>query len=275
MRECLETGFLSAIGQMCVGVLSFVLLGYLLHLVGTRLKTAMADLSSGTQRMLVIPGEFFRNVGISIACLVTGVKMRRHVISDDTTGSSASLTHANLSAGTPTGFIRNLIVQTSPIWFGSLILVAFVLVAGGAGLMPDVRAAFTDGDMGLFKYATLVFWEATSLLGSLVCVWNWTSPFFLFCLICFVSVATEVTIDSHGIWSIKAGLFGLFVVLVVLNAIPGVTSLIAALGRTVRPALFALHVILLFVVLFDLVVALFLWMLVRIFRRGNRSGNGK
>ena len=132
--------------------------------------------------------------------------------------------------------------------------------------MPDVRAAFTDGDMGLFKYATLVFWEATSLLGSLVCVWNWTSPFFLFCLICFVSVATEVTIDSHGIWSIKAGLFGLFVVLVVLNA---------ALGRTVRPALFALHVILLFVVLFDLVVVLFLWMLVRIFRRGNRSGNGK
>lgn len=267
MREYFEAGFSAAVMQMFTGVLGFVFLAYLLHLVGTRLKSSLKKLFGKVERILSVPGEFFRNVGVSIACLITGTKVRRHVIRNDETGNSTSITHSRLPAGTPIGFVRNLIILTAPIWFGSAVLVVFVLLAGGTGMMPDVKNIFADGDVGFVQYVTSVFWEALSMLGSLVCVWHWTSPFCLFCLLCFISIATEITIDTKGIWSIKAGLFGLFVLLIVLNAIPGVTTAFSAIGKTVRPVLFALHVVLLFVVFFDFVAALVFGALVKIFHR--------
>ena len=278
MREYFEAGFTQALLQMCNGVLSFVFLAYLLHLVGSRLKCEMKSLFGKFERVLAVPGEFFRNVGISIACMLTGTKIRRHIIRSDESGTSASVTHSRMEAGTPMGFIRNLIILTAPIWFGCIVLGIFVFVAGGVGMMPDVKSVFADGDVGFIKYVTSVFWEALSMLGSLVCVWHWTSPFCLFCLVCFISIATEITIDTRSIWSIKAGLFGLFVILIVLNAIPGMTTAFATIGRTVRPILFRLHVILLFVVFFDFAAVWLFKALSAVFHRARaifqRNGAG-
>lgn len=267
MREYFETGFSAAVMQMFVGVLSFVLLAYLLHLVGTRLKSSMNKLFGKAERILSVPGEFFRNVGVSIACLITGTRMQRHVVRNDTNGDMASVTHSRLPAGTPMGFVRSFIILTAPIWFGSLVLVVFVLVAGGAGAMPNVKDVFSNGEVGFVQYMTSLFLEAFSMLASMVCVWNWTSPFCLFCLLCFISIATEISISTRDMWSIKAGLFGLFVILIILNAIPGVTTAFAAIGKTIRPVFFTLHVVLLFVVFFDFIAALALSFLAKILHR--------
>jgi len=271
MREFFESGFSAAVWQMISGVLSFVFLAYLLHLVGSQLKAEMALLFGKVHRIIVIPGEFFKNVGVSIACLLTGVRMRRHVIANDASGSTTSITHSRLPAGTPSGFVRNLVILTAPIWFGSLVLTLIALVAGGAGMLPDVKSVFANGDPGAFAYAAAVATEAVSMLCSLVCVWHWTSPFCLFCILCFISIATEITIDSRSIWAIKTGLFGLFVLLILLNAIPGVSTVIATVGTGIRPVVFTLHVILSFVVLFDLVAFCLFRVLAKVFRRRKRA----
>lgn len=272
MLEHFESGFNAALCQMASGVLSFVFLAYLLHLVGTRLKKNMSDLFGKAHRVIVIPGEFFRNAGVAIACMITGVKMRRHVITNDSTGTSASITHSRIEAGTPTGFIRNLIILTAPIWFGCIVLMIIALVAGGAGLMPDVKSVMSSEDVGLVSYVVSVFTEAVSMLLSFVCVWHWTSPFCLFCLLCFVSIATEITIDTRSVWAIKSGLFGLFVLLILVNAIPGISSAIANLGKVARPVVFGLHVTLLFVVIFDFAAACVFGCVGRIFRRKGKKG---
>ena len=265
MREYFEAGFSAAVSQMVVGVLGFVFLAYLLYLVGTRLKESEKRLFGKVERVISVPGEFFRNMGVSVACMLTGTKVRRHLFRDDKTGDASSVTHSRLDAGTPISFLRTFVILTAPIWFGSLILMIFVLVAGGTGIMPHVKDIFADGDVGLLQYATSVFLESLSMLSSLVCVWHWTSPFCLFVMICFISIATEISISTLDIWAIKTGLFGVFVLLIILNAIPGMTQAFAAIGKTVRPALFTLHVVMLFVVFVDFLAFLILGALAKIF----------
>lgn len=256
MLEYLESGFASALWQMVSGVLSFVFVAYILHAVGTKLKANMAAFLGKVYRIVVIPGEFVRNVGISLACMITRVKVRRHIITTDATGSYVSITHSRIEAGTPAGFIRNLVILTAPIWFGCVVIGVIALIAGGTGLIPDVKGVMPSEDIGVVSYVTAVFAAAVTMLLSFVCVWHWTSPFCLFCLMCFVSIATEITIDTRGIWAIKAGLFGIFVGLIFLNAIPGISTAISSIGRTVRPVLFGLQATLIFVAMFDFVAAL-------------------
>jgi len=271
MIEYLESGFSSALWQMMSGVLSFVFVAYVLHVVGTKLKVCLEALFGKAYRIVVIPGEFFRNVGVSLACMLTGVKMRRHVITNDATGSYTSITHSRIEAGTPTGFIRNLIILTAPIWFGSIVMALIALVAGGAGLIPDVKGVMPSEEIGFVSYITAVFAEALSMLLSFVCVWHWTSPFCLFCMMCFVSIATEITIDTGGLWAIKTGLFGIFVALILLNSIPGVSTAITSIGRTIRPVIFGLQATLLFVVMFDFVAVLIFGGINRAVHRKNKK----
>lgn len=159
MLEYLESGFASALWQMVSGVLSFVFVAYILHAVGTKLKANMAAFLGKVYRIVVIPGEFVRNVGISLACMITRVKVRRHIITTDAPGSYVSITHSRIEAGTPAGFIRNLVILTAPIWFGCVVIGVIALIAGGDWIDSGCKR----------RYAVRGYWCRFIRDGSVFC----------------------------------------------------------------------------------------------------------
>lgn len=200
---------------------------------------------------LVAPGVACHEAGHALGCVLTGTRIAEFVpfrLQGDTLGY---VTHEGR-----TGFfgqIAEFLIGTGPVWFGSAIILLLARQLTGPEFLPSFEAlAPYPGEPG-GGYLRGMWSGAETMLLATLSPGRWTTPFFPLFLYLMFCVASEITLsppDIRGAWK---GFVSLAALLGLLNLVPFVSYAIAAVVSSLRPALFSLHAILLFVLMADLV----------------------
>ena len=264
MIEFLDTALVSAIKQVIGGFGIFLVLALLMDWVGGKLQTVARSLFGRGYDFVLLPGTMCRNAGEAVGCMLTGTKMSRSAFSVN--GSDYEVDRKRLPVGTPMAVVKRMVILGCPILLGCCIILGVALLAGSTGILPDSSGVVVDGELpGVVSYFTTMFTAAVGMLGSMVFVWHWTSPFCLLCLYLFFTIATRMTISHRELLGIMSGIIIFALALLLLNLIPGVGMLMTKLAVIVAPCVFVLHAILLFAVLLNVVFWLGLCMIARLF----------
>ena len=173
--------------------------------------------------------------------------------------------------GTPMAVVKRMVILGCPIFLGCCIILGVSLLAGSTGILPDSSGVVVDGQLpGVASYFSSLLMAAIGMLGSMVFVWHWTSPFCLLCLYLFFTIATRMTISHRELLGIMSGIIVFALALFLLNLIPGVGTLMTKGAVLVAPYVFVLHAILLFAVLLNIVFYMLLSVVARMF--GKKKG---
>lgn len=270
MIDYLDVAVVAALKQVLGGFGMFLLLALLLDWIGAKLLTVARSLFGKGYDFVLLPGTMCRGAGEAIGCLITGTKMSRSAFSvngrDD-----VEIDRKRLPVGTPLAVVKRMVILGCPIALGCCIILGVSLLAGSTGILPDSSGVVVDGELpGVLSYFTSMFMAAVGMLGSMVFVWHWTSPFCLLCLYLFFTIATRMTISHRELLGILSGIIIFALVLFLLNLIPGIGTLMAKSAVFVAPYVFVLHAILLFAVLLNIVFYMLLSVVGRVFGKKKR-----
>ena len=266
MIEYLDAALVSALKQVVGGFGVFLVMALLLDWIGGKLQSVARSLFGKGYDFVLLPGTMCRSAGEALGCLVTGTKMRRSAISFD--GRDHEIDRKQLPVGTPLAVVKRMVILGCPIFLGCCIILCVTLLAGSTGILPDTSGVVENGELpGVASYFTSLFAASVGMLGSMVFVWHWTSPFCLLCLYLFFTIATKMTISHRELLGILSGIIIFALALLLLNLIPGVGTLLTKCAVLVVPCVFVLHAILLFAVLLNLVFYILLKCLAKLFGR--------
>lgn len=264
MIDYFDVAVVAALKQVLVGFGLFLLMALLLDWIGSKLLTVARSLFGKGYDFVLLPGTMCRGAGESLGCLITGTKMSRSAFTVN--GRDVEVDRKRLPVGTPMAVVKRMVILGCPIFLGCCVILGVSLLAGSTGILPDSSGVVVDGQLpGVVSYFTSLLMAAVGMLGSMVFVWHWTSPFCLLCLYLFFTVATRMTISHRELLGIMSGIIIFAIALLLLNLIPGVGMLMTKLAVLVAPCVFVLHAILLFAVLLNVVFWLGLCMIVRLF----------
>lgn len=266
MLERLDSATVAALKQILAGFGGFFLLALLLNIVGGKIRTLLQARLGRAYNYLVQPGTSCSAFGRWIACLLTFTKVSERLFVDFS-GRSLGYVKYELPRGSVLSPLRRFVVETAPVWFGCAVVTLIAALAGGTGLLPDVKWIVPDQTVPIPTYVTKVAMGGVGMFTSMVGVWHWTSPFCLVCLYLFLCIASEISLGEQEFRQIWSGTLILAVFLFLLNLIPCVGPGIEKLMRYLLPHVFVLHTILFFVFLFN--VAFYL--LLRIFIRKRKA----
>ena len=96
-----------------------------------------------------------------------------------------------------------------------------------------------------------VAFSAIHMLTTIICVWEWSSPFYLILLYLMFCITSEITLSPTDLAGMWRGIFILVIFIILLNLIPGVNWVAIKASELLAPVLFAVHSALFFVLLID------------------------
>ena len=269
MIEYLDVAVVSALKQVIGGFGIFLVLALLLDWIGSKLQNAARSLFGKGYDFVLLPGTMCRGAGEALGCLITGTQMSRSAFSVN--GRDVEVDRKRLPVGTPMAVVKRMVILGCPIFLGCCIILGVSLLAGSTGILPDSSGVVVDGELpGVLSYFTSMFMAAVGMLGSMVFVWHWTSPFCLLCLYLFFTIASRMTISHRELLGIMSGIIVFALLLFLLNLIPGIGTLMTKGAVLVAPYVFVLHAILLFAVLLNIVFYMLLSIVARVF--GKKKG---
>ena len=269
MIEYLDMALISALKQMIGGFGIFLVLALLLDWIGSKLQSVAHSLFGKGYDFVLLPGTMCKGAGEALGCLLTGTKMSRSMVSID--GRGHEIDRKWLPVGTPMAVVKRMVILGCPIFLGCCVILGVSLLAGSTGILPDSSGVVVDGQLpGAVSYFTSLLMAAVGMLGSMVFVWHWTSPFCLLCLYLFFTIATRMTISHRELLGIMSGIIVFALFLFLLNLIPGIGTLMTKGAVLVAPYVFVLHAILLFAVLLNIVFYMLLSVVARMF--GKKKG---
>ena len=266
MIEYLDVALVSALKQVIGGFGIFLVLALMMDWVGSKLQNVAHSLLGKGYDFVLLPGTMCRGAGEALGCLITGTKMSRSAFSVN--GRDVEVDRKRLPVGTPMAVVKRMVILGCPIFLGCCIILGVSLLAGSTGILPDSSGVVVDGQLpGVVSYFTSLLMAAVGMLGSMVFVWHWTSPFCLLCLYLFFAIATKMTISHRELLGILSGIIIFALALLLLNLIPGVGTLLTKGAVLVAPYVFVLHAILLFAVLLNIVFYMLLKCLAKLLGR--------
>lgn len=252
MLEYLDGATKATVHQIFSGIVVVFLIALILNKIGRSLRGVLASKFGGVYDYLVLPGCMCHEFGRTIGCWITGTAVDKFEIFNLKTDDSERIPVA-VNANKRFAFIRRFFILTGPIWIGSAIVCVITTLAAGTEIIPSYADAFRgETDVGICSYALTLATQSLAMVANLFLVWHWTSPFCLLVFYLLFCVGSQITISGKSMLLIWQSVLGVFLILFILNLIPGVNSGIAWSVEKMMPAVFMLHVTLLFVAMLNL-----------------------
>ena len=246
MIEHLDMATKNTFHQIVYGFVIVFVIALFMNGVGRRLRAQLSGRFGAFYDYFVLPGCLCHEVGRTLGCLVSGLGVDRFEIFNLDTDDSVRIPIA-VSANKRFAFIRRFLILTGPIWFCAALVGLVTLLAAGSETFPSYAAHFrADEGVGIVSYLVAVATSAVSMVVNLFFAWNWTSPFCLLVFYLLFCIGSQTRISAGSMLLIWQSILCMFVLLFVLNLIPGVNAWVRWLGARVMPAVFMLHVTLLF-----------------------------
>jgi len=246
MLEYLDAATTTTFHQICYGFVIVFLVALFMNGVGLRLRAQLAGRLGSFYDYFVLPGCLCHEVGRTLGCIVSGVGVDRFEIFNLDTDDAVRIPIA-VSVNKRFAFIRRFLILTGPIWFCAVVVGLTELLAAGSETFPSYAEHFRSGeDVGLVSYLVALLTASFGMVVNLVFAWNWTSPFCLLVFYLLFCIGSQMRISKGSLLLIWQSVLCVFLLLFVLNLIPGVNAGLRWLGDRVMPAVFLLHVTLLF-----------------------------
>lgn len=252
MLEYLDAATKTTVRQAFFGFGLVFMIAVVLNGIGRRLRNVLSSKLGGFYDYLVMPGCMCHEAGRALGCLISGIGIDRFEIFNLKTDDSERIPLA-VNVNRRFAFLRRFIILTGPVWFGSVVVCAIATLVAGTEIMPSYSTCFGgETDVGILSYATTLLLQSILMAGNLFLVWHWTSPFCLLVFYLLFCVGSQITISARSMRLIWQSVLGAFLILFTVNLIPGLNAGMAWLGERMMPAVFMLHVILLFVAMLDI-----------------------
>lgn len=214
----------------------------------------------------VAPGVICHETGHALGCILTGTRIVEFVPFRLSGNELGHVTHE--SRKTFLGRIADFFIGTGPIWFGCLMIFLLARLLGGSELMEGLKTISPLSDGSIIGYCCSVLNGAAWMLRSVFSPSNWGSILFLVCFYLIFCIASEITLSPPDLQSTWSGFASLVALIFILNLIPVVSAWFCLLVDSLIPSLYVLHSLLLFVLLFDLILLLAVWLIRRAYQTG-------
>ena len=214
--------------------------------IGRKIRVHLAGRLGSFYDYFVLPGCLCHEVGRTIVCLISGVGVDRFEVFNLDTDDSVRIPIA-VSVNKRFAFVRRFLILTGPIWFCALLVGLVALIAAGPETFPSYASHFSAGEeVGLVSYMAALCTSAVGMVGNLFFAWHWMSPFCLLVFYLLFCIGSQTRIGGRSMLLIWQSILCVFVLLFILNLIPGINAGVRWLGEQIMPAVFMLHVTLLF-----------------------------
>ena len=214
----------------------------------------------------VAPGVICHETGHALGCLLTGTRIVEFVPFRISGNELGHVTHE--CRKTFLGRIANFFMGTGPIWFGCLMIFLLARLLGGSELLDGLETLSPLPGGSILGYCCSVLNGAAWMLRSVFSPSNWGSILFPLCFYLIFCIASEITLSPPDLQSTWSGFASLVALIFILNLIPVVSAWFCLLVDSLRPSLYVLHSLLLFVLLFDLVLLSAAWLFRRVGQKG-------
>lgn len=214
----------------------------------------------------VAPGVVCHETGHALGCLLTGTRIVEFVPFRPSGNELGHVTHEGRK--TFLGRIADFFIGTGPVWFGCLMIFLLARLLGGRGLLEGLESLSPLPGGSILGYCFSVLNGAAWMLKSVFSPSNWGSILFLLCFYLIFCIASEITLSPPDLQSTWRGFASLLALIFILNFIPVVSAWFCLLVDSMIPALYVLHSLLLFVLLFDVVLLLSVWLIRRACQTG-------
>lgn len=246
MIEYLDVATKATLHQIIYGFVIVFAVALFMNSIGEKLRSQLAGRLGGFYDYFVLPGCLCHEVGRTLGCLISGVGVDRFEIFNLDTDDSVRIPIA-VSVNKRYAFLCRFIILTGPIWFCAIIVGVIAMFAAGSETFPSyAEHVGTNGEVGIISYLAILFTSACSMVVSLIFAWNWTSPFCLLVFYLLFCIGSQMRISKGSLLLIWQSVLCVFVVLFVINLIPGVNTGIHWIGTRIMSGVFLLHVTLLF-----------------------------
>lgn len=199
---------------------------------------------------LVAPGVVCHETGHALGCILTGTKIVEFVPFRPERDSLGYVSHESRPGVWPR--IAQFFISTGPVWFGCAVILLLSRLLAGPDFLPSFDALAPRPGEPSSVHLKGVWRGAVWMLRTVFAPWRWTTPAFPVFLYLVFCIASEITLsppDLKGMWR---GLAAIAALLLVLNLVPVVSGGLVRGVDALRPAVFALHTILFFVLVADL-----------------------
>ena len=253
MLEYLDVATKTTLHQIFSGFVVVFIIALILNKIGRNLRNVLSSKLGSAYDYFVLPGCMVHEAGRTLGCLISGTGVDKFEIFNLKTDDSERIPVA-VNVNKQFAFLRRFLILTGPIWIGSIIVCVITTLAAGTEIVPSYTECFKgETDIGIVSYATTLLLQSLVMVGNLFLVWHWTSPFCLLVFYILFCIGSQITISGKSMLLIWQSVLGVFLTLFVLNLIPGVNTGIAWIGEKIMPAVFMLHITLLFVAMLNLV----------------------
>ena len=264
MLQYLDTSIVNAFRQIVGGFGLIFVLAFLMWTMSQRRRGIGGGWLGNTYYYLVAPGVMFHELGHALGCWLTLTPVKRLALfwpKGDRLGYVAYAMPVNARFAA----LRIFIISTGPVWLGCVVLALMGWIMTGSDFWPSYAQVFPSGRPQMFEYAQAVAISAIHMLSAVVCVWHWSSPLYLVLLYLLFCITSEITLSPTDLAGMWRGVFILIFFIVLINLVPGVNWLSIKLSNGLAPALFAVHSVLVFVLLIDAVFYVMFKILRKIF----------
>lgn len=246
MIEYLDTATKTTFHQIVYGFVIVFAIALFMNGVGKKLRAHLAGRLGSFYDYFVLPGCLCHEAGRTLGCLVSGVGVDRFEVFNLDTDDSVRMPIA-ISVNKRFAFVRRFLILTGPIWFCGTVVGLVILIAAGSETFPSYLAHFRSGeDIGVVSYMVALCTSAVSMVANLFLAWHWTSPFCFIVFYLLFCIGSQTRISGRSMLLIWQSILCVFVLLFILNLIPGVNTGVCWLGGHIMPMVFMLHVTLLF-----------------------------
>lgn len=250
MIEFIDVAIANAVRQVLGGFGLIFLLAFLMWTMSQRRRGIGGGWLGNTYYYLVAPGVMFHELGHALGCWLTFTPVKRMSLfwpKGDRLGYVAYAMPVNARFAA----IRIFIISTGPVWLGCAALALMGWIMAGAEFWTSYAQTFPSGRPEMLEYAQAVAVAAIRMLTMVVCVWQWTSPLYIVLLYLLFCITSEITLSPSDLAGMWRGVFILIFFVILINLIPGVNRLALRMSDWLAPTLFAIHSVLVFVLLID------------------------
>ena len=261
MVDYLDTAIKTTFHQIVHGFVIVFAIALFMNGAGKKLRAHLAGRLGSFYDYFVLPGCLCHEVGRTLGCLVSGIRVDRFEIFNLDVDDSVRIPIA-VSVNKRFAFVRRFLILTGPIWFCGVLVGLVAFVAAGSKTFPSYSAHFGFGeDVGIVSYTVALCTSAFAMVANLFLAWHWTSPFCFVVFYLLFCIGSQTRISGRSMLLIWQSILCVFVILFVLNLIPGVNSGICWLGEHIMPGVFMLHITLLFCAFLDVAFLLLVCLL--------------
>lgn len=250
MIEFIDGAIANASRQVLGGFGLIFLLAFLMWTLSQRRRGIGGGWLGNTYYYLVAPGVMFHELGHALGCCLTLTPIKRMSLfwpKGDQLGYVAYAMPVNARFAA----IRIFIISTGPVWLGCAALAFTGWTMAGSEFWTNYGQTFPTGHPGMLEYVQAVAVAAIHMFTMVVCVWQWTSPLYIVLLYLLFCITSEITLSPSDLAGMWRGVFILMFFVILINLIPGVNLLAIKMSDWLAPALFAIHSVLVFVLLVD------------------------